>query len=322
MEFHGGTRRRDLLDFSISVNPYVPEWAEGMFEECRRLAPKYSHTEWLDERFEEVYGKGAVITAGATEAFQIIGFTLMDGAEAVIPFPSYGEFERVAKFSAAGIHTGLDLFDSFGLSKRLARSGRKTVLIFSSPNNPTGLCAPKEAAGWIEEAEDAGVIVAVDEAFGDFVEDPFEICTPKTIRIGSFTKSYGMPGIRVGYVKSEIPDLFRNHRAPWGIGACGHAFVERLIEDGGEFLGRTMPRIWMERKRFEAFGMKTDANFGTVEAGDAQDFQGTLDGMGVHVRSCESFGMPDRVRVSVRTKEENDVLFRAIEKTGFLRREI
>ena len=317
MEFHGGTPREDLLDFSISVNPYIPKWAEKMFEECRRLSPKYSHIDWLDEIFSEVYGKDAVILAGATEAFQIIGFTLMNEAEVVIPFPSYGEFKRVASFRAIKIHTGLDLFDSFKLSKKISISGKKVILIFSSPNNPTGLCVPKETAEWIEEAEEAGVTVVVDEAFGDFVEEPVEICTSKTIKIRSFTKSYGMPGIRVGYVKSSFSKLFRKYRAPWAIGACGYTFVGYLIKDGGKFLQKTMPSIWKERKRFKAFGMKTDANFGMIEVGNAMTFQRKLDDLGIHVRSCESFGISSAVRLSVRTKDENDRLFQALEKNEF-----
>ncbi len=324
MELHGGTPRKDLLDFSISVNPYTPVWKEKMIFACDELLSRYNHIEWIEKDFKRVYGEDTVILAGATEAFQIIGFTFMDKADVVLPVPSYGELKRVAKFKSSKIHTVKgSLYNAFELSKKLALNGKKTVLIFSNPNNPSGLCAPKETKEWIEDIENIGVTVVVDEAFIDFVKNPVEICTPRTVRIRSFTKSYGMPGIRIGYVKTEEErylHTFLKYRAPWAMGACGYAFVKHLIEDKGKHLKNTMPLIWKERERFLMIGMKTDANFGMIKVENAKKFQEKLDTLGIHVRNCESFGLKRIIRISIRTKEENDKLFEALQKLGPLRR--
>ncbi len=324
MELHGGTPREDLLDFSISVNPYTPAWKEKMISACDKSLSRYNHVEWIEEDFKKVYGEDTVILAGATEAFQIIGFTFMNKADVVIPVPSYGELERVSAFRASKIHHSQgSLLNAFKLSKKLALNGKRVVLIFSNPNNPTGLCAPKETKKWIEEVENVGVTVIVDEAFMDFVKNPVEICTPRTVRIRSFTKSYGMPGIRVGYVKTGLPNFRKNflkYRAPWGIGACGYNFITYLLEDGEDHLKKTMPLIWKERERFLTLGMRTDSNFGMIKVENAKKIQEKLDALGIHVRNCESFGLKQMIRVSIRTKGENDVLFEALQKLGFFRK--
>ncbi len=324
MELHGGTPREDLVDFSISINPYAPAWKGKFISACDKSLSRYNHVEWIEEKFKKIYGEDTVILAGATEAFHIIGFTFMDEADVVIPVPSYGELKRVATFRASKIHLIRNsLSNAFELSRKLALNGRKTVLIFSNPNNPTGLCAPAETKKWIEDVENVGVTVVVDEAFMDFVKEPFEIGTSRTIKIHSFTKSYGMPGIRIGYVEvenSKWREEFLKYRMPWGIGACGYEFIKFLVEDDKDHLKRTMPLIWKERERFLKLGMKTDANFGTLKVENAKKIQKELDALGIHVRNCESFGLEQTIRIAIRTKRENDMLFEALQKVGFFRK--
>ncbi|MCD6419560.1 MAG: aminotransferase class I/II-fold pyridoxal phosphate-dependent enzyme [Synergistetes bacterium] len=323
MEVHGGVGRDDVIDFSISVNPYVPEWRYNLFGECAKRAVRYNHVEWIESEFRARFGEDTVIVAGATEAFQIVGFTLMKGADVVIPMPSYGEFRRVASFCSAGVHMvwSLDgLENAFLTAEKLVRNGKKVVVIFSNPNNPTGKVIQTGFREWISRLEEVGAVVIIDEAFMDFVKDYEDIGTSKTIRIRSFTKSYGMPGIRVGYVKSDkYCELFRRYRAPWGIGVSGFLFLKYLFEDNGKFLEWSLPLIWRERERFLDFGLQTDANFGVIKVGEASKVQRVLDGLGVHVRDCSSFGLPDMIRVSIRKKEENDKLFVAFERAGIPR---
>lgn len=321
MEIHGGSERDNIIDFSISVNPYTPTWKDELFKLCEKMSYKYTYTEWIERDFQSLFGKNAVILAGATEALQIIGFTIMDGASVVIPSPSYGEYERVAKFRALKIvkippknNFVLDLEGAFEIAERLSNTN-KTVLIFGNPTNPLGSYAPKQVRDWIYEVSCKGVIVVIDEAFIDFVKEPYTIKAPGVVRLRTFTKSYGMPGIRVGYVLTdEFKETFERYRAPWAIGACGYAFLKLLLKDKGNFLKRSIPQIWEESKRFRSIGVFTDANFGCLKVENAIRFQNLLDAKRIHVRNCESFGMDDYVRISIRTPKENDKLFEAFQK--------
>ncbi|NOZ83663.1 MAG: aminotransferase class I/II-fold pyridoxal phosphate-dependent enzyme, partial [Epsilonproteobacteria bacterium] len=267
MVIHGGTQN-SLLDFSISVNPYRPVWSKNIFLRFPEMSLKYSYIEWIEEEFCKIYGEDSVILAGATEALQILSFTLMDNAAVVIAEPCYGEYERVGSFKAKKIikitpkSDELNLSSAFNAAKNLRKNGDKTVLIFANPNNPTGRYF-RGIAEDIKELTDIGVIVIIDEAFIDFVENPDEFSN--AVRIRSFTKSYGMPGIRVGYAKTDrFGKLFKAHRMPWASGASGFLFLEYLLADNGKFLSESMPKIRKEYKRFEEIGMRTDCNFGCI----------------------------------------------------------
>ncbi len=321
MVIHGGTQN-NLLDFSISVNPYQPAWSKDIFRKFPEMSLKYSYIEWIEEKFCKMYGEDSIILAGATEAFQILSFTLMDNASVVIAEPCYGEYERVGGFKTKRIikiapETGeLNLSSAFTTARNLQKNGDKTVLIFANPNNPTGKYF-RGIAGDIKELTDIGVVVVVDEAFINFVESPDDFSN--VIRIRSFTKSYGMPGIRTGYVKTDrFKKLFKAHRMPWATGASGFLFLERLLSDNGKFLSESMLRIRNEYKRFEEIGMRTDCNFGCINITDADEAEKKLDELHIHVRNCNSFGLNNKIRVSIRTPKENNKLFDAIKRADIL----
>ncbi len=320
MEIHGGVMDERMIDFSISVNPYTPAWTDKLFERCKEISNRYLYAEWIEERFRQRFGQDTVIVAGATEAFQIMGFTVMDEAVVIIPTPSYGEYERVASFRTKRVlkippkdGVDLDLDNAFELAKKSSKH-EKTVLVIGNPNNPTGRYLKIH-----DELEDLGdkVTIVLDEAFVDFVDDRLRwtIDNPNIIIVRSFTKSYGMPGIRVGYIKSQnFKDTFKRYRAPWALGSCGYAFVEFLIEDDGKFISESVKSIRAESKKFERFGIITDANFGILKVKDAREFQKRLDKDGIHVRNCESFGLRDAVRMAIRRPNENEKLFESLRR--------
>ena len=321
MEIHGGSKNENLIDFSISVNPFTPGWIDAMFERCKSITRRYTYVEWIEDEFRQKFDRDAVIVAGATEAFQIIGFTLMREANVITPSPSYGEYERVASYNARQIHkippkniVELDLEKIHKVATESVKNNR-TILILGNPNNPTGKYL--HLKDMVTDLANRGVIVIVDEAFVDFVDDSKreKISHPNVIRLRTFTKSYGMPGIRVGYVISEnFKGLFERYRSPWVIGGCGYAFLEFLLKDDGKFLKESTEIIRKEAKRFEKIGMRTDANFGILKFKDPKSFQKKLDVIGIHVRNCESFGLKDRIRISIRTPKENDKLFETLER--------
>ncbi|HEU23637.1 MAG: aminotransferase [Mesoaciditoga sp.] len=317
MEKHGGTLDENSIDFSISVNPYTPEWKGALFKRCEEISSRYTYVEWIEERFRKIFGEDTVITAGATEAFSIIG-RIIEGRKVIIPSPSYGEYERVAlKSDVVKIpprNSKVDIDIALEVAMNLSKE-HNTVIFLGNPNNPTGEYFRIEKE--IEFLANKGVLFVLDEAFIDFVdkEKRWQIDHPNVIVIRTFTKSYGMPGIRVGYVKNKsLMDFFESNRLPWAIGSCGYAFIEFLLIDNGKFLNESIPMIRQEAIRFRKIGIQTDANFGILKVGNASAVQESLDRVGIHVRNCGSFGLTEWIRVAVRKKEENDRLFEAIKK--------
>lgn len=136
------------------------------------------------------------------------------------------------------------------------------------------------------------------------------------MKLRTFTKSYGLPGIRIGYVLG-FSEAFRSVRMPWAIGSTGVAFLEFLMDDMFQHLRKTMPLIWREKKRIEKAlgGVKSDANFFIKHVENAKKTVEELKKRGgILVRDCTSFGLPEYIRFSVRKPEENEVLIRAFQE--------
>lgn len=102
---HGGIRDETLVDFSISVNPMVPDFFNELDKKVRRYVRRYNYAEWLEKDFRKFFGDDAVIVAGATEALHIFGWSAFKNATTIIPQPAYSEYERVAKFSSSRVLT-------------------------------------------------------------------------------------------------------------------------------------------------------------------------------------------------------------------------
>lgn len=298
---HGG--RVQGLDFSISVNPYQPEWKDEMFHRARNIADRYVYWENLEENLSDLVGEDITVVAGATEALYLIPI-LFPAERALIPQYTYSEYERIARFY------GFDILKSSNNPLELSEKvERNSIVFFCNPNNPDGRYFPPESLRpLIDAVEEKDSLLVLDEAFMDFVKDYRTPEGENIIKLRTFTKSYGMPGVRVGYI-SGFTDHFKKIRMPWSIGSLGYAFLEMLLEDSFRFIEETMPLIWEERKRFEVFGLKTDSNFFLMKKKGAYEY---LRQKGLIVRDCTSFGLKDYIRFSIRKPEENDRLIEAL----------
>jgi len=311
--YHGGAKEEGLLDFSASLNPYPPEWLDEMFQRAKEISNRYSYYERLEGELVELIGEPLTVTAGITEALYLLGILALRGKKAIIPEHTYGEYERVSQIFGARVVKGPNEPE-----KIAELVERNSVIFFCNPNNPDGrFYRVGELKPLLDAVEDRGALLVLDEAFIDFVKKPESPEGENIVKLRTFTKSYGLPGIRVGYVLG-FEEAFRSVRMPWSIGSTGVAFLEFLIEDGFEHLRRTMPLIWREKERFEkALGVRSDANFFIKRVGNAEGFVDAMKKRGILVRSCTSFGLPEYVRFSVRKPEENNKLIRAFRELGF-----
>lgn len=307
---HGGSREEGLLDFSASLNPYTPPWLDEMFKRAKELSSRYPYWEKLEEELSNLIGESITITAGITEALYLLGILAMrEKRRVIIPRHTYEEYERISRIFNAEVIKGPND------PKKLAELVEKgSIVFFCNPNNPDGrYYSPRELKPLIDAVEDKEALLLLDEAFIDFVKNAKSPEGGNILKLRTFTKSYGLPGIRVGYVIG-FEEAFKSVRMPWSIGSLGYAFLEFIIKDESRFLKETMPLIWKEKERMEkALDVKSDANYFIKNVGDAKTFAESLKKKGILVRDCSSFGLPEYVRFSVRKKEENEKLIEAFE---------
>jgi histidinol-phosphate aminotransferase len=195
----------------------------------------------------------------------------------------------------------------------------QTRLIFlASPNNPTGTRVSNEALAAFLRDLPPHVIAVLDEAYYEFLDDPPDTLAEvrrgaRVVLMRTFSKIQGLAGLRIGYglATAEIADLLQRARQPFnanaiaqagaiaGLGDLEHQQRTKTITDIG--------RALLE-KTFAEMGLRyvpSSANFVMVHVGDGGEVFQRLLKKGVIVRSMVSYHLPEYIRVSVGTPEQN-----------------
>jgi histidinol-phosphate aminotransferase len=208
--------------------------------------------------------------------------------------------------------------------------GPDTRLVFiANPNNPTGT--------WLESDEleafisnlPAHVMVVVDEAYFEYVDKPSYPDAsawlerfPNLIVTRTFSKAYGLAGLRVGYALSHpyVADLLNRVRHPFNVNMVAQAAALAALDDI-EHLQHSVRcnREGMEQlvAGFRKLGLsyiESAGNFVAVETGRGPERYEALLQLGIIVRPVANYGMPDHLRVTVGRADENARLLAALEQ--------
>jgi len=319
-EIHGGTGKRErektrknVLDFSASINPFPPAFPWHMDLTTLEQYPDDGYCE-LKEQIALTFGRTPeeiCVGNGSIELIRVFCSIMLRGNK---------------KFFTES-HT----FGEYALSARLAGACRtKTsreadVSFLCNPNNPTGTLRKKpEMIAYLEEIKSGGGLLFCDEAFielSDPAQSLVDVCDPALFVLHSLTKSYSVPGIRFGYGFGD-PDLIEKieiARPPWSVNAYAEAYALQAFRHREELAG-SRAAIAAERDiltaGMNALGLRccpSSANYILVKCGrEVASLCGCLAHRDILVRDCNSFGLPDCIRVAVRTRDENQQLLEAL----------
>ena len=205
---------------------------------------------------------------------------------------------------------------------RVLKSRPDVSLVFlANPNNPTGTWnTPAEILGFLEQVP-PHVIVALDEAYWDYQEPalrsdarPWLDRFPNLVVTRTFSKIYGLAGLRAGYALSHVTvaDLLNRVRQPFNNNSLALLAAELALDDQ-DFVRRSVELNTIQRARLdrELKAMKlrvlpSQANFVTVGFGrDAKPIHQGLLERGIIVRPMGSYALPEYLRVTVGTEAEN-----------------
>jgi histidinol-phosphate aminotransferase len=271
-----------------------------------------------------------VFGAGADEILELLAKVLLGpGDECVFAWPSFAMYPIVVQgMGATAVRVPLDGDMVHDLPALAAAINERTRLVFvCNPNNPTGTSVGAEAFDAFMEGLPDDVVVAIDEAYVDFArrsDFPDSLAwvrrRPATIVMRTFSKIFGLAGLRIGYgvADPELADYLQRARHPFNVNRLAEVAAAAAIDDG-EYLDR-VTRLnatgaeYLSRE-LRALGMEvypTDANFVLVKAG--ADIYQRLLAEGVIVRPMAGFGLPDHVRISIGLPEENERLIKTLKR--------
>lgn len=214
-------------------------------------------------------------------------------------------------------------------------SERTRVIFIANPNNPTGTwLGAAELEGFVQ-AVSPEVLVVVDEAYFDYAREPATGAAdypdtsgwveryPNLMVARTFSKSYGLAGLRVGYAVShpQVADLMNRVRPPFNVSSVALAAAAAALNDE-EHLQRSVKMNAEGLKQlvagFAALGLEhipSVGNFISVDVGrPAAPLYEALLREAVIVRPVANYGMPNHLRVTVGTAEENARFLSALMK--------
>jgi histidinol-phosphate aminotransferase len=275
-----------------------------------------------------VDGRQLVFGTGADEILELIAKTLIGpGDEVVYGWPSFAMYPIVVKgMGGTGVSVPLRSDFVHDLDAMLeAVTPRTRVMMLCNPNNPTGTSVGAEEFDRFARQLPEDVVLAVDEAYFEFVRRPdfpdvIELMKtrPGTLVLRTFSKVYGLAGIRIGYgiADPELASYLERARHPFNVNRLAEVAAVAALDDD-EHARRTVELntsgIEYLTAELEKLGVETwpsDANF--ILARTGPDVYQRLLEVGVIVRPMKGFGLTEHVRISIGLAEENERLVKAL----------
>jgi histidinol-phosphate aminotransferase len=206
----------------------------------------------------------------------------------------------------------------------------KTRLVFiANPNNPTGTMAAASALESFIGSLPAHVAVVLDEAYNEYLPPELSPASlawleryPNMVITRTFSKVYGLAGLRVGYAfaSSDVADLMNRVREPFNVNSVALAAAAAALGDT-EFVRKSYELNRMGMKQItdglSALGLEyipSYGNFVSFRVTKAADVFQRLLKAGVIVRPIAGYGMPDHLRVSIGLESENARFLESLQK--------
>lgn len=329
------------LDFSASLNPLgMPEGVKNAVLGAVSGAYAYPdpYSRLLSARLAEALGispSQLIFGNGSAELMYLFASALRP-KRALLPVPSFSEYECALNSAESDIvYHKLNAENGFRLDiSILDKIEGCDALFLCQPNNPTGQLIDSDLLDAIlQKCAHCGTKLFLDECFLEFIPDGKAISKISQIErfknlfiLGSFTKLYGMAGLRLGYgicADKAFLERMESCRQPWSVSALAQAAGIAALEET-DFVNSTLELIETEKTflshELKALGIKAvfgEANYLFFYTQNAK-LKEQLSSRGILIRDCSSFrGLSEGCyRIAIRTRSENERLIGAIRETN------
>ncbi|MGI5105682.1 aminotransferase class I/II-fold pyridoxal phosphate-dependent enzyme [Treponema socranskii] len=342
--YGGYWRFPQMKDFCYLVNPYFPpeKLLSEMKANFKTLLTEYpsgaAQQSLLASKIFNVMPEHIVVGNGAAELISSLA-KYIEGKVA-IPFPTFNEYpERFTRAEVVPVPTDAKNFSYSAdvILKTVKDKNAKTVLLIN-PDNPTGNFLQKdEVFRLCAELKEENVVLIFDESFIDFADKEIrytlldeEILNayPNLIVIKSISKSYGVPGLRLGVLASSDATYIahiRKTNAIWNINSFGEYFLQ-IYDKYNKTYATACDSIAEERSRFtkklaeikSVFVFPSQANYVLCRL-DARKAEALtvslLEKYNIFIKDLSAkkgFESGDYVRLAVRNQKDNDALIAAL----------
>jgi len=338
--YGGYWRFPKLGDFCYLVNPYFPN--ERLLDELsanlRRLVTSYPSGQKMQNlQAAQLFGCDAAEVVVGNGASELIGALMheLPGPFGLV-LPSFEEYARVLEGRAEIVRLapgGPDF--AWSVDELVEHAQRLGTLVLSNPDNPSGhFLEPRAVLELLERVKASGTYVVLDESFVDFAGEPAECSVlrpdilrqfPRLVIVKSISKSYGVPGLRLGIVASADRDLIARLGSVlpiWNINSLAESFLQivgkykreyaescrRVTEDRNEMHSElsSIPFLRVLPSRANFFLCEVVAGYSARELTRV-----LLERNDILIKDCTSkpgLGHGQFVRLAIRSRTENQHL--------------
>jgi len=329
---------RSVIKLASNENPYAP--SPLVLKEIEKAAKNINRYPFSDcyylkkvlskklnvKEDQLVFGNGSdEVIVLAIRAF------VNPGDEVVIAKPSFLIYEIASKIEGAKIKA-IPLKDfKYDLDSMLNAVTKKTKIIFlGNPDNPSGKYFTKsEMKNFLKKVPE-NVLVFIDEAYYEYVNEKDYVDSLALIKsynnvivTRTFSKMYGLAGLRVGYgiANKELIDIFNRLREPFNVNSVAQAaalgclkdksyyrLVFKMIEEQRAYLYGSLKKLGLDF-------VETWTNFILIRIKeDVNDVCAKLMKKGVIVRNISAWGLKGYIRVSIGTEKENKKFIKVLKE--------
>ncbi|HIQ27506.1 MAG TPA: histidinol-phosphate transaminase [Sulfurovum sp.] len=291
---------------------------DSMFELKNALAEKYL-----------VQEENIIIGAGSDQVLEFISRAVLnENTSVLMSAVTFAMYEIYAKQMGAKIYRTASYEHKYDEFIEAYRMYKPKIIYLCTPNNPTGDATTKETVLEIINAIDKETLIVVDGAYMEYAiaKDETYAITPQdlmdfenVIYLGTFSKAYGLGGMRVGYgiAQPEIIEELYKMRPPFNISTLSLVAAIEACKDE-KFVEESICLHKEQIKRYERFAkengftyIESYTNFITYlfdESKDSTTIADTLLKRGVIIRNLASYGM-NAIRITIGTQKQNDIFF-------------
>ncbi len=318
----------DILKLASNENPLGP--SPGALRAIQEALPRVNlypdgNAFYLKQKLAAHLGvqpANLLLGNGSNELIELIGHAYMaPGVDVVVSEFCFAVYPLVTRLFGANLivvpakRYGHDL----GAMLR-AITPRTRVVFVANPNNPTGtVVSPAELEQFVD-ALPRQILLVLDEAYIEFLDSPPNLLArvragtqPNLILLRTFSKIYGLAGLRLGYGigAPELIVLLDKARQPFNVNALAQVAATAALDDT-EHVRRTRENNAQGVRFFEAafarMGLEfipSAANFILVRVGEGRRVFERMQRQGVIVRAMDSYGLGEWIRITVGTPAQN-----------------
>jgi histidinol-phosphate aminotransferase len=286
----------------------------------------------------DVAADNIVLGNGSDDLIAMIARAFLEPGDAVVvPKPSFLMYALAAQWSGArcvSVPLKVLTIDLDAMAEAVDPTVK--IIFLCNPNNPTGTIFAKADFERFLDRVPMKIIVVLDEAYAEFVRgDDFasgagyiDLKRP-VVTLRTFSKAYGLAGLRVGYgiMPAEVAQVLHRVRDPFNVSIPAQAGALAALDDHKHLLETrriTHDGIVFLRDALADLGLTcfaTEANFFLIDVKiDADQLYNKLLHEGVIVRSMRAYGYPNYIRISIGRPRENqrfiEALHKVLGKTG------